>query len=188
VRHLVELHGGSVSAESEGEGRGATFKVVLPVQPTKPPEVLVERRPGGTAGKTTARLDGVRVLVVDDEPEARELFASILETAGARVVTASSASDALAILDGAIQDVLVSDIEMPDQDGYELEGKALALAHDRGTRLNTNAVTAYARTEDRSRALDHGYQWHLSKPIEPSELVSVVASLANAPMGDSRLH
>jgi signal transduction histidine kinase/CheY-like chemotaxis protein len=188
VRHLVELHGGSVSAESEGEGRGATFKVVLPIQAARPADVLHERRSGSGYAQSAARLDGIRVLVVDDEPEARELFASILETAGARVVTASSASDALAILDGAVQDVLVSDIEMPDQDGYELVGKALALAHGRGARLNTIAVTAYARTEDRARALDHGYQWHLSKPVEPSELVSVVASLANAPLSDSRLH
>lgn len=87
-----------------------------------------------------------------------------------------------------MQDVLVSDIEMPDEDGYELVGKALALAQDRGARLNTFAVTAYARTEDRLRALDHGYQWHLSKPVEPSELVSVVASLANSPPGAARLH
>jgi signal transduction histidine kinase/CheY-like chemotaxis protein len=188
VRHLVELHGGSVSAESDGEGRGATFKVVLPVQAVKPAEVFAERRAASAPVPSAARLDGIRILVVDDEPEARELFASILETAGARVVTAASASDALAILDGAVQDVLLSDIEMPDQDGYELVGKALALANDRGARLNTIAVTAYARTEDRLRALDHGYQWHLSKPIEPAELVSVVASLANAPLGDSRLH
>jgi signal transduction histidine kinase/ActR/RegA family two-component response regulator len=188
VRHLVELHGGSVSAESEGDGRGATFRVVLPVQATQAAEVSAERRPSSAPATSAARLDGLRVLVVDDEPEARELFASILETAGARVVTAGSASDALAILVGAVQDVLVSDIEMPDQDGYELVGKALALAHDRGGRLNTIAVTAYARTEDRLRALNHGYQWHLSKPVEPSELVSVVASLANAPLSDSRLH
>jgi signal transduction histidine kinase/ActR/RegA family two-component response regulator len=188
VRHLVELHGGSVTAESEGEGRGATFKVTLPLQAPKPAEAYPERRPGGAPVKQAARLDGIRVLVVDDEPEARELFASILETAGAKVVTAKSASDALAILGGNVQDVLVSDIEMPDQDGYELVGKALALAHDRGARLNTIAVTAYARTEDRLRALDHGYQWHLSKPVEPSELVSVVASLANAPPGEMRPH
>jgi signal transduction histidine kinase/CheY-like chemotaxis protein len=188
VRHLVELHGGSVSAESEGEGRGATFRVILPVQATQAAEVSAERRQSSAPATSAGRLDGIRVLVVDDEPEARELFASILETAGARVVTAGSASDALAILEGAVQDVLVSDIEMPGQDGYELVGKALALAHDRGARLNTIAVTAYARIEDRLRALDHGYQWHLSKPVEPSELVSVVASLANAPLSDSRLH
>jgi signal transduction histidine kinase/ActR/RegA family two-component response regulator len=188
VRHLVELHGGSVAAESEGEGRGATFSVILPVQATAPPPEQIERRTAGTSVKTSARLDGIRVLVVDDEPEARELFASILETAGARVVTASSASDALAILGEGVHDVLVSDIEMPDEDGYELVGKALALAHDRGTRLNTIAVTAYARTEDRLRALDRGYQWHLSKPVEPDELVSVVASLTNEHPGDSRPH
>jgi signal transduction histidine kinase/CheY-like chemotaxis protein len=188
VRHLVELHGGSVSAESDGEGRGATFRVILPVQAPKRAEAYPEHRAGVTPAKSAARLDGIRVLVVDDEPEARELFASILETAGARVMTASSASAALAILDGDVQDVLVSDIEMPDEDGYELVGKALALAQDRGARLNTVAVTAYARTEDRLRALDHGYQWHLSKPVEPSELVSVVASLANSPPGASRLH
>ncbi len=188
VRHLVELHGGSVTAESEGEGRGATFRVVLPLQVPKAGAEQPARRPGRAAAKTAARLDGIRVLVVDDEPEARELFASILETAGATVVTAASASHALAILGDDVQDVLVSDIEMPDQDGYELVDKALALAHDRGSRLHTIAVTAYARTEDRLRALDHGYQWHLSKPVEPSELVSVVASLANTPPGELRPH
>jgi signal transduction histidine kinase/ActR/RegA family two-component response regulator len=188
VRHLIELHGGSVTAESGGEGRGATFRVVLPVQPTKEAAEQSERRRSGPTMKTAARLDGVRVLVVEDEAETRELFASILEAAGATVVTASSAADALAILGDDDQDVLVSDIEMPGQDGHDLVVKALALARDRGARLSAVAVTAYARAEDRARALEHGYQWHLAKPVDPSELVSVIASLAHAPSAPSRPH
>ena len=177
-----------MTAESEGEGRGATFRVTLPVAAAPAPGERTERRPGGPVLTPAARLDGVRVLVVDDEAEARELFTSILETAGATVVTASSTAAALAILVETMQDVLVSDIEMPGQDGYELADKALTLARERATYLGAIAVTAYARTEDRLRALDHGYQWHLSKPVEPSELVSVVASLATAPPGDARPH
>ena len=186
VRHLVELHGGAVAAESDGEGHGATFTVVLPLQAAIASSEPPERRWPATPVMTGARLDGLRVLVVDDEAEARELFTSILEHAGASVITASSAEEALTILAAGPLDVLMSDIEMPGADGYQLAARALAQARDRGTRLNTIAVTAYARTEDRMRALEHGFHWHLAKPVEPSELVSVIASLVYAPASESR--
>ena len=186
VRHLVELHGGSVAAESEGEGRGATFKVSLPAQAAIVPSASRERSRPLAPIVTGARLDGLRVLVVDDEAEARELFTSILEHAGASVRSASSAEEALIILEAGAHDVLMSDIEMPGEDGYQLAARALARARERGTRLNTIAVTAHARTEDRVRALEHGFNWHLAKPVEPSELVSIIASLVYAPAGESR--
>jgi CheY-like chemotaxis protein len=188
VRHLVELHGGSVRAESTGEGDGSTFRVLLPFQAARQLTETDERLRAAAKLATDARLDGLRVLVVDDEPEARELFTSILEAAGATVVTAASAQDAMTILNDDFQDVLLSDIEMPNQDGYQLVTEALALARRHGTRLNAVAVTAYARTEDKVRALEAGYHWHLAKPVEPSELVSVIASLVHQPHGESRLH
>jgi CheY-like chemotaxis protein len=141
-----------------------------------------------SGGAALPSLHGLRVLVVDDDHDGLALAGAILGSAGAEARTCLSAAEGLQVLQDWRLHVLVSDIEMPDEDGYELVGKALALAHGRGSRLNTIAVTAYARTEDRLRALDHGYQWHLSKPVEPSELVSVVASLANSPPGASRLH
>ncbi|MGH9372485.1 MAG: response regulator, partial [Vicinamibacterales bacterium] len=119
-------------------------------------------------------------LVVDDEPDARELFASILESAGATVRTASSAADALRLLDERT-DVLLTDIEMPGQDGYELLRHALGARDLSSQRLVTIAVTAYARSVDRKRSLDAGFDRHLAKPVEPAELISVIASLVSAP-------
>jgi signal transduction histidine kinase/ActR/RegA family two-component response regulator len=174
VRHLVELHGGSVQAESAGQGRGATFRVRLPLTATAQMTDVDERRGASTPTATAGRLDDLRVLVVDDEAEARELFASILESAGARVITAASAAEALTLLGGNPQDVLLSDIEMPGQDGYDLVRDALDLVRRRGDSLATIAVTAYARSEDKARALAAGYLWHLAKPVEPTELISVV--------------
>ena len=123
----------------------------------------------------TDRLDGIRVLVVDDEVDARELFGSILDSAGAAVVTAASAAAALRILAEEPVDILISDIEMPGDDGYSLLAQATALRQ--GEPLVAIAVTAYARTADRRRALEAGFNWHMAKPIEPAELVSIVASL-----------
>ena len=176
VRHLVELHGGTVMAESPGEGRGATFRVSLPVNLTRADEGA-ERAParGPRPRPETERLDGIRVLVVDDEVDARELFGSILDSAGAGVVTAASAAAALRILAEEPVDVLISDIEMPGEDGYALLAQATTLRH--GDPLIAIAVTAYARTTDRRRALEAGFNWHLAKPVEPAELVSIVASL-----------
>jgi CheY-like chemotaxis protein len=121
------------------------------------------------------RLDGVRVLVVDDEADSRELFTSILESVGAEVLNASSAAGARSILKTEAIDVLLSDIEMPGEDGYELLQRAAA---EGGARPPALAVTAYARAIDRRRALDAGFDWHLAKPVEPTDLIGAVASLA----------
>jgi signal transduction histidine kinase/ActR/RegA family two-component response regulator len=180
VRHLVELHGGTVAVESRGEGSGATFRVMLPIRAVAPQAAQPQAAGGGPAIQAgmPARLDGIRVLVVDDEPDARELFTSILETAGAAVVTAASAAEALRSLERERADVLLSDIEMPDRDGYEL--LARVAGSPRNSQLVTIAVTAYARSVDRKRALDAGFDHHLAKPVEPAELVSTIAALVGA--------
>ncbi len=176
VRHLVELHGGTVTASSPGEDQGATFRVILPVRPVRTDEGA-ERAPAQGARPRSGidRLDEVRVLVVDDEADARELFGSILGAAGASVLTASSSRDALRILAEEPVDVLLSDIEMPGEDGYHLLEQAAA--GRQGRPLIAIAVTAYARTADRPRALEAGFKWHIAKPIEPAELVATIASL-----------
>jgi signal transduction histidine kinase/CheY-like chemotaxis protein len=176
VRHLVELHGGTVTAASNGSDKGATFRVSLPLGPARLDEGA-ERAPArGARLRTDAeRLDNVRVLIVDDEADARELFTSILEAAGATVLSASSAAGALRILENEEVDVLLSDIEMPGEDGYHLLRDAAALRQCGS--LIPVAVTAYARTTDRRNALDAGFKWHLAKPVEPTELVAVIASL-----------
>ena len=178
VRHLVELHGGSVRAESPGEGLGATFRIVLParaVQRDAARALPAVRQPlRSSAG---ARLDGVRVLVVDDEPDARDLFGSILRGAGAEVDLADSADAAIDILAAHPPRVLVTDIEMPGRDGYELLEAARARAGSSHP-FAAIAVTAYARDVDRRRALDAGFDLHLPKPVEPDDLIAAIASLA----------
>ena len=178
VRHLVELHGGTVGASNNTPAPGATFRVVLPARSAadvaadhgQPAAALVGvSRPG-------ARLDGVRVLVTDDDMNAREMLAVILENAGAEVRAAASTEDALMILQTWMPDALVSDIEMPGEDGYGLIGKARRLTTGRGP-MAAIALTAHARPEDRVRALEAGFQWHLAKPIDPSELLAVLAML-----------
>ena len=176
VRHLAELHGGSVRAESGGEGRGATFHVTLPARAARR-DSRTDQPVAGTMVRRQgrSRLDGIRVLVVDDEADARDLFASILRAAGAAVTTAGSAAEARGCLAADHPQVLLSDIEMPGEDGYELVGRARSARPSRT--LIAIAITAYARDVDRRRALDAGFDWHLSKPIEPDDLVGVVASL-----------
>jgi len=176
VRHLAELHGGSARAESGGEGRGATFRVTLPARAARrdsradqPVSGTIIRRQG------RARLDGIRVLVVDDEPDARDLFGSILQVAGAAVTTAGSAAEAREHMAAERPQVLLSDIEMPGEDGYQLVKQARAGSTRRP--LIAIAVTASARDVDRRRALDAGFDWHLSKPIEPDDLIGVIAAL-----------
>jgi CheY-like chemotaxis protein len=183
VRHLVELHGGEVSAHSEGEGRGATFTVRLPL--TQARSEGFRKTAGGADAEPHAASDprsdvlgGVRVLVVDDEPDARALLAALLGRRGARVVTASSAAEALPAVAALRPDVLVSDIGMGGEDGYELIRRVRALPAGEGGRTPALALTAYARAEDRARALAAGFQAHLAKPIEPAELAAAVASLA----------
>jgi CheY-like chemotaxis protein len=176
VRHLVELHGGTVSAASDGDNQGATFRVSLPIRAVRA-DAGAGRAPamGTRLASSAERLDGIRVLVVDDEADARELFGSILLSAGAQVSTASSAADALRILAEEPVDVLVSDIEMPGEDGYTLLEQAVKARG--GTPVPAIALTAYARAADRRRALDAGFKWHLAKPVEPSELVSAIAAV-----------
>ena len=177
VRHLVELHGGTVRAENNTAGPGATFHVALPARAHAPAEQHdVRRRPFEDRRNGAVRLDGVQVLVADDDLNARELLVAVLEAAGAEVRAAASTEDALMLLDTWSPDVLLSDIEMPGEDGYSLMRKVRALAGRRG-HLAAVAVTAHARPEDRGKAFDAGYEWHLAKPIDPAELVSVIVSL-----------
>jgi PAS domain S-box-containing protein len=182
VRHLVELHGGSVRADSAGEGAGATFTVTLPVAPIYRREDAEEReRP--IAGDTPRaydcpeRLDGLRILVADDEPDARELLAIGLGHCGAEVTIASSAREALAAIEREKFDVLVSDIGMPGEDGYELIRRVRSLPDEAGGRTPAVALTAYARTEDRLRALRAGFEMHAAKPVELTELVVIISNL-----------
>jgi signal transduction histidine kinase len=176
VRHLVELHGGRVRAESAGEGQGATFTVELPLLATMatPAALRAERTP---ATDGLPALDGVRVLVVDDELDARELVTAVLERCGAVVELAASAAEAEAALERSAPDVIVSDVGLPGEDGYALVRKLRALDGERAG-IPAIALTAYAHPADRTRALLAGFQMHLAKPIEPEELAAVVANLA----------
>jgi PAS domain S-box-containing protein len=182
VRHLVELHGGTVSADSAGAGAGATFTVTLPVSHVHRPEGAEGRAHPATAEALSApecpeRLDGLKVLVVDDEADARELLAAGLSRCGAQVVTAASADEALDTLAAEEFDALVSDIGMPGMDGHELIRRVRALPPGRGGRTPAVAVTAYARAEDRLGALRAGFEMHVPKPVELAELVVAVAHL-----------
>jgi CheY-like chemotaxis protein len=192
VRHLVELHGGTVSAESPGEGRGSTFTVRLPLSaarahaavPRGPSqEVAVahgngDHEPPAKLPPPPRSLEGVRVLVVDDEHDAREVIGRSLRQWGADVTVASSAAEAIEALRAARVDVLLSDIGMPGEDGYSLIRRVRQLSDGEGGRVPAVALTAFARGEDRGRALSEGYQLHVPKPVEPTELASVVASLS----------
>lgn len=182
VRHLVEAHGGSISAASEGLGSGATFTVELPVmvgalETVHAPDTYAQRL------QTTLTLDGTSVVVVDDEPDARELLLVALRQYGADVRIAASAEEAEAMLEERCPDVLVSDIEMPDVNGYDLIRRVRRSERAELRRLPAVALTAYARTEDRMKALLAGFQTHVPKPVEPAELVTVIASLALRTMG-----
>ena len=181
VKQLVELHGGTVRASSPGPGQGATFIVSLPVAAAHP-----EPLPGETAGLDRAeaaeplcaygKLTGLKVLVVDDEPDARRLVKRILTDCEAEVVVASSVAEALAAVESFRPEVIVSDIGMPGRDGYDFIRRVRAKTGARD--MPAAALTAFARAEDRKRALLAGFQTHLAKPVDPSELVAVVASLA----------
>ena len=172
VRELVELHGGRVSAESAGEGQGAAFTVELPVG-SAPADAV----PAG-AGDGRERIDlaGVRVLFVDDEADSRELASTVLGTSGAEVVTVASGYEALGELSRAVPDVLISDIAMPDVDGYQL----MRSVRERRLPVPAIALTALGRDEDRSEALAAGYEMYLTKPVQPADLVAAVARFVGA--------
>ena len=183
VKSLVELHGGSVRAKSAGEGLGATFCVELPLMVVHPPEPATppEHPRGGPVQSSPIdhpSLNGVTVLAVDDEPDARNLIRRVLEDCGARVFVAASAREGLELLRRERPDMLLSDIGMPGEDGYEFIRQVRQLRPDEGGRTPAAALTAFARAEDRTRALRAGYQTHVTKPVEPMELTAVVASLA----------
>jgi PAS domain S-box-containing protein len=185
VRQLVELHGGTVRAASEGEGKGATFAVSLPfvslheatqrVKHTPPAFVDIECPPS---------LPGLRVLVVDDEADTLDMLRAVLEQCQIEVITAGSAAEALEALIQSHPDVLISDLGMPGEDGYALIAKVRRLPADRGGQIPAAALTAYVRAEDRVKVLRAGFQLHVSKPIEPAELVTVVANLAGRTRGE----
>jgi PAS domain S-box-containing protein len=182
VRHLVELHGGTVRAESPGEGQGSTFTVLLPVAPVYQSTGQEERvhpaaRDTLPAYECPERLDRVRVLAVDDEPDTRELLKAGLGRCGAEVIAVGSAAEALEAMAAAVPDLLISDIGMPEEDGYDLIRQVRELPTENGGKVPAIALTAYARVEDRMQALRAGYQMHVPKPVELAELVAVAASL-----------
>jgi PAS domain S-box-containing protein len=183
VQQLVDLHGGTVRVHSDGEGKGATFTITLPLVGvvTSPPEteavdpthsnevVSLEGLPS---------LKGLKVLVVDDEPDTRELIQEVLKECGSEVITSNSVADALVAIEQHRPDILLTDLGMPDEDGYSLISKVRALPAEQGGQIPAAALTAYVRAEDRLRVLRSGFQFHLPKPVDSAELVTVVASLA----------
>jgi CheY-like chemotaxis protein len=182
VRQIVLAHGGTVHADSEGEGRGATFTVRLPTRAVVP--VLSEPSAGARAPASVklpvedvARLDGVRLLLVDDEPDALDVLGEVLSEQGAEVHAASSAREALSSLPSVRPDVLVSDIGMPEMDGFALIEGVRALAPEAGAHTPAIALTAFARPDDVKRALAAGFQMHIAKPVEIPELVRAIATM-----------
>jgi CheY-like chemotaxis protein len=183
VRHLVELHGGTVTAESPGEGKGARFTVRLPLA-----AAVIEPDPGATLVRRAARtapsapvgpsLRGVRVLAVDDDRDGLELIARIITEASGEARTTTSAAEGLRVLQDWRPDVLVSDIEMPGEDGYVFIRRVRELDASQGGKTPAVALTAYGRTEDRVRTLAAGYSMHVPKPVDPVELTTIIASLA----------
>jgi signal transduction histidine kinase/CheY-like chemotaxis protein len=181
VRHIVELHGGSVNAQSDGLGRGASFSVALPIRAVveipEPfgHEITPEAEP---LPAELRELDGLRVLVVDDEPDARELLALLLTQAGGEVTTAASAAEALDALTRQRTDVLVSDIGMPGENGYALMRRVRSETPPGVREIPSVALTAYTRREDRLAALDAGFTAHIGKPVRPGDLIATVVTLA----------
>jgi CheY-like chemotaxis protein/anti-sigma regulatory factor (Ser/Thr protein kinase) len=178
-KQLVELHGGSLHANSPGEGQGATFTMSLPIRHAENEQPCEGNPPDLSRAERLAlpSLDGVRVLVVDDESDARDLIRRVLEEYGAAVTALASGEEALRILEFSEPQVLISDIGMPGMDGYQLMRRIRASEYGR-TRMPAIALTAFARAEDRKRAILAGFQSHLAKPIDMAELVILVAGLA----------
>ncbi|HEX2672012.1 MAG TPA: response regulator, partial [Polyangiaceae bacterium] len=187
ARQLTEMHGGTIEVSSRGLGQGASFCVKLPlmsVQPTRDEGARVHPRSGSTPTKVEAGpLNGVHVLAVDDEPDALALIGVVLEAAGARVTSAPSAEEALTKLLPDVPDVIVTDLGMPRTDGFAFIEQLRQHENAKVREIPAAALTAYARSEDRVKALRAGFQIHLAKPIDPSELVTTIASLAKRFVG-----
>jgi CheY-like chemotaxis protein len=181
ARHLVELHGGTIRAESDGLGKGAVFTVDLPLaQERRDPARAEERRREVERRRSrtgAVRLNGVHVLLVEDDDDSRKLLGTMLKRYGARVTSTKSAAEALRVFEGELPDVLISDIGMPDQDGYELMRKLRSLPPERGGNTPAIALTGYASRKDRERALSSGYQQHMAKPIEQADIINAIAAL-----------
>ncbi|EYF03913.1 hybrid sensor histidine kinase/response regulator [Chondromyces apiculatus] len=176
ARHLIELHGGVVRAESSGEGKGAVFTVDMPIAVGA--SALRKLDNAAALLDSEPTLQGLHILVVDDEPDARELVGAVLERKGATVTTAATVTDALSMIERIKPDVILSDLGMPGEDGYSLIRRLRARSPERGGRIPAAALTAYASAQDRTRALLAGFQSHVPKPIEASELAAVIANLA----------
>jgi len=180
ARHLVELHGGTISAESDGLGSGSVFSVDLPLaQERRDPARAEERRDleRRQSRNGVIRLDGVHVLLVEDDDDSRKLLGTMLKHYGARVTSTKSAVEALKVFDGDLPDVMISDIGMPDEDGYQLIRKLRALPLEKGGGIPAIALTGYASRKDRERALTAGYQQHMAKPIEQVDMIAAIAVL-----------
>ena len=180
VRHLVELHGGTVSAESEGEGKGATFRLRLPTrsdaQPALEPVDVRPARQDDEVGDLE-HLHGVHILIVEDDADSRTVLALLLQKLGALVEAVASARDAVERVTNRRPDVLVSDIGMPDEDGYSLIRRVRQMPADRAKKLPAIALTAYARRQDAEAALGAGFDYHLSKPVAPAALIKAIKSV-----------
>lgn len=174
VRQIVEMHGGTVKAESQGENQGATFIVQLPLMHQAAPSVP---EPTHIQTDLKAPLDNIQILLVDDEPDTREFQAFLLEQSGAKVTAVASGLEALQVLDRFIPDVLVSDLGMPDMDGYMLIEQIRSRLSHQGGAIVALALTAYAAEVDRVRAIEAGFQTFITKPVEPETLVKAIISL-----------
>jgi CheY-like chemotaxis protein len=187
VRNLVELQGGTVTAASEGEGKGATFTVSLPALTShaKTSKAQLEESIGEEAYATLA-LSGLRILVVDDERDARDVLTTMLSQCQAHVKAAAPAADALVVLTEWQPDVLVSDIEMPETDGYTFIRGVRAREARHGRYIPAVALTAHAKVQDRLLAMEAGFQTHVSKPVDLTELALAVSTVAGRRGGESR--
>jgi CheY-like chemotaxis protein len=181
VRHIVELHGGHVTATSNGKDQGSTFTITLAARTTEVPAAssIPKRNP-----ERPSSLKDLRILLVEDEADTRELLATVLRSKGAIVIPAGSVQEALAALQANLPSILISDIAMPDENGYILLGKLRKLEAAHGwPRIPAIALTAYAREEDRKAALDAGFEVHISKPFDPAKLIAATLDLAIARFG-----
>jgi CheY-like chemotaxis protein len=180
ARHLVELHGGTITASSPGKGKGSTFTVRIPLSPVATTAITrpaMNPQEHASRDIDAAKVAGMRVLVVEDEPDARELLAELLGSCGVKVSMASSVAEALAAFQRDRPEVILSDIGMPDEDGYALATKIRALPDDAGGNTPMIALTAFAGQQDRTRAIVGGFNAHVAKPVEPSELLDLLGTM-----------